>query len=180
MANENLIKIIPKEKPETPKSVKVSFIVSVVLLIILISFGVTFKVINSKMEKEKVKLGRELATFEAKKWERDLMLKAEKINSFSFLLARHTIASNFFDFLKKFCHKEVQFSGMNLNLSEHMVQLTGLADNYTALSQQILIFRKAKEIQGLKISDVNLDREGKVNFNISLVFSPNLIKEDVK
>lgn len=180
MENNNLVRIIPKERPEEPEYVKIAFIVSLIIFFVVTIAGIVLLLSLNKMKTEKVALGRKLATFEEKKLERDLQLKAEKINTFSSVFKSHLVPTRFLDFLKKFCHEKVQFIGMNLSLDDGYVELSGLADNYLALSQQILIFKKAEYVNALRVSDVNLTQGGKVSFHIYLNFSKSLINQNVQ
>jgi hypothetical protein len=124
-------------------------------------------------------LEKELAySKEEKDLEATLLNTADKMKDFSKVLSEHKYTSKFFEFLKKYSHPKVQFFSLELNNKNRRVDLSGKAESFHSLGEQILIFRRNKDIQKLRVHNIYLDRDGKVNFSLTFSFSKDLIKNE--
>jgi len=178
MVKEDLVKIIPRAKPKAPFYVNLFFWLSVILLLALV--GLYFFLDNQipSLEKKIKKLETELKPSESQKTlEEEMFFLSKRINDFPQLLAKHKFTSNLFDFLKEFCHPQVQFTSLEIDTQESKVILSGITESFYTLGEQILVLQEKEEIKGLRLSRVSLDREGKVNFDLAFTFSENLIKK---
>jgi Tfp pilus assembly protein PilN len=181
MEKNPLIKIIPKPKPETPFYVNLLFWVALILIPLL---GGGYLYLNSKLsslQDKKVQLESELSyTKEEKKLEEEVSKTALAIRDFANLLEEHLFPSKFFEFLNSISHPKVQFLSLQLDNEIYQATLSGKADNFKKLGEQILILKKNENIKGLTLYNIFLDREGKVNFSLSFNFDENLVKNKKK
>jgi len=93
----------------------------------------------------------------------------EKIKVFKEIFENHKISSNFFSLLESSCQQNVQLTRLNLATEDSRVSLEGKTESFQSLGEQFLIFRENEKVRDLILSNISLDREGKVNF--SLTFS---------
>ena len=56
------------------------------------------------------------------------------------------------------------------------MQISGEAENFVVLNQQLLIFQTDPKISNTSLSQVSLGREGKVGFTFTLTLSPEIFK----
>lgn len=177
MAKEPLIKIIPKPKPKPPFLVNFLFWLACFLFpfLILSFFFLGAKI--SALEKEKKILEKNLApsTLE-KELEKEVSLLSQKIKDFSHIWQEHKITFNFLNFLKSLAHPHVQFLSLEMEAKNYRVTLSGKAENFQVLAQQLLALKESKEIKNLKTHNIALDREGKVTFLLTFSFQEDLIK----
>lgn len=99
-----------------------------------------------------------------------------KIENFSKLIASHLFSSKFFEFIEKNSHPKIWFSRLDLNSRRRKAELFGQVDNFFVLDQQIQIFKANHLVENLNLVKVIIGKEGKVNFNLELDFSPEFFK----
>lgn len=178
MIKEKLIEIIPKAKKEISPIVNYLFWSAVALIIILI--GLFFFLQNQifALEKKGGELEKKLTTHgEQEKLDKEIKITADKIDIFSKLLSEHKITSNFFEFLKTYCHPKVQFFSLDIDAKIFKASINGKTDDFQTLGEQILIFKESGFVNDLQVSNISLDRKGKVGFELSFMFSEKIIKK---
>lgn len=106
--------------------------------------------------------------------EREVLVWREKIEDFGNLLKNHQAALNVFGFLEKATHSQVWFKKMDLDLQKKTLILSGQAASFEVLGQQILIFKKQTSVESLDLSQVSMDKDGAVQFDIQIVLKPQL------
>ncbi|MBU2579134.1 hypothetical protein KKA09_03395 [Patescibacteria group bacterium] len=176
MFKEKLIEIIPKAKKEISPVVNYLFWFACVLIVLLIGLFFFLQNQNSALEQKKANLEKKLiASEEQEKLNKEISLTAEKINIFSQLFKKHKISSNFFEFLRTYCHPKVQFLSLDLDTRIFKADLDGKTDDFQTLGEQILILSQSGFVNDVQISNISLDRKGKVDFGLSFNFSENII-----
>jgi len=75
-----------------------------------------------------------------------------------------------FIFLEKICLPAVWFSDFSFENGE--VNLSAQADNFATLEQQIDILEEEPVLRSSNITGVSVNEEGKIIFNLSLIFNP--------
>jgi len=177
MGKESLIKIIPKPKPETPFYLNLLLWLSLALLIFLVGSFFFLKTKVSDLEQRKVEIEKEFDySQEKKELEREVRKSSMLIKDFSNIFQKHITPSKFFEFLESVSHPKVQLVSLQLDNKLFHVSLSGRTENFRTLGEQILALRQNKSINDLKVYNLFLDREGKVNFGLSFNFSEDLIK----
>ncbi|MBM4177285.1 hypothetical protein FJ208_00565 [Candidatus Gribaldobacteria bacterium] len=168
-------KIIPTEKAAEPKWQRILFFCSFLPLIFIGAvYFYVFNKINS-LNKEKEFLQGQIITIsvdpknqaEEKKF---LSLKTQ-INDFGSVFQKHQTVSGIFSLIQDFCHKNIQFTSLTMSLQEGLLELSGRADNFVALSEQLIILREWPDVENPQISDIKLEKDGKVNFRLSFNFN---------
>jgi len=162
--------LIPKEKIKTSSIVNTLFLLSLILLIILGGSYVFLRFKNSSIQSNikdaddqiiKIKEERNNDT------ERYVFNTQKKIKDFSEILEKHKITSNFFTFIDRVSYKKVKFLELSLNTETKNVSLRGETENFDTLGKQILNLKKSDFVKGLEISNISLNKEGKVNFTVN-------------
>ncbi len=175
---EQFLKIIPRPKIKTSISVNSLFWFSLILSLILITlfFLLEAQIINLRAKEKEIEQGLELSSLEKNLIEK-AKVAAENINLFSKLFQEHKYTSKFLDFLKTLSHSYAQFTSLGLNNNTFFATLKGRTKNFQTLGEQILFFQQDKNIENFQISEIGLNREGKVEFKFTFNFSPQLLKK---
>lgn len=174
------IEIIPKPVEKIPFWQNFLFYFSVILLIISISsyFGFGYLLDKNKVIFEGLEetLKRE-KTPEESALEDKVLGYQKKINTFSQLISEHFYGSEVFSLIEKLCHPQVWFSQFGFNFPEYSLMLSGNSDSFSVVGQQLLLFEKESLIKEVNLSQLNLGKEGKIDFIINLSLDPTIFKK---
>ena len=162
--------LIPKEKIKTDSIFNKLFLFSLIFLIILGCSYIFLRFKNSSIQSDIKDVNNQM--IEIKKGEDNNIEKyvfdsKKKINDFSEILKKHKITSSFFAFIDEASNKEVKFLELSLNTETKNVSLKGETENFDTLGKQILNLKKSDLVKGLDISNISLNKEGKVNFSVN-------------
>jgi len=176
------IEIIPKKKIR--KWIEISpfeilyYLVIILLLVVFLSyFG--FDILINSSQQELAELEASISQKESKEvqmLEERVLQSKEKIDTFAALLGAHKKSSNFFSFLKQNCHQEIFFSKVDLNVEESEVSMSGKAESFGTLGEQILIFKTQDFVEGLVLHRISMGKEGGIEFGLSLSLNPEIFK----
>jgi len=156
-----------------------------VILIIAVSGYFVLGSLQKKADQQLGELKNKIAqteTPERRELKTDLLIKKKKIDDFALIFSKHRISSNFFLFLEKVTHPKVWISDFQLDLSKGTAILSGKAESFVDLGQQVMIFQLSgeviKQITGQEIlktdlSKIAIGKEGRVEFTFNLSFGPN-------
>ncbi|MEK7567715.1 MAG: hypothetical protein AAB513_02230 [Patescibacteria group bacterium] len=148
------------------------------------------KSLESKKEAlEKARKGFDLDTV------RDLKRLGSRIEESGKLLNQHIATSALFDILEDATIKYVRFLDMSLFLPENdgqggavegselpsivsgvQFKAKGNARNYTSVALQSDVFNRTKGFREPIISDLSLDTNGNINFSVSAIIDPQLLR----
>lgn len=117
-----------------------------------------------------------MKTQERKEAEQKLLNYQKKIDTFSQLLKNHKYLLTFFDYIEDISHPRVYFREFSLEMKESKVMLSGVADSFQALGQQILMFKKADFIENVNLSGIVIGEEGGAEFSIDFSLLPDILK----
>jgi len=162
--------LIPKEKIKTDSVFNKLFLFSLIFLIILGGFYVFLRLKNSSIQSDIRDVNNQMIEIKNEKdnnMEKYVFDTKKKINDFSEILKKHKITSSFFAFIDEASNKEVKFLELSLNTETENVSLKGETENFDTLGKQILNLKKSDFVKGLDISNISLNKEGKVNFSVN-------------
>ncbi len=164
------IEISPRARIKLPSWTIIIGIILLILLIGLIAVYSYFEFSLKKMSKELEERNIADAPLEKAIAEKEAELEPinQKIDDFNTLLAGHKKTLDIFIFLEKICLSTVWFSDFSFENGE--INLSAEADNFTTLEQQIDILEKEPLLTSSNITGVSLGEEGKIIFNLSLIF----------
>lgn len=179
MLKPDIFNIIPKPKLSLPFWANPLVGISGAILLLMVGlFGFYYFQASSWQAKVNAKKGDYIAlgTPENRAIEERADKIAEQLEKFSQAFASHRTSYVFFDFLKSNCHPNVSFSSLTLVPGSGKVSLAGQTNNYKSLGEQIVVLKDIKELSVLEISDITLDKEGKVTFKLSFTIDPSFFK----
>ncbi|MEK9174610.1 MAG: hypothetical protein AAB725_01415 [Patescibacteria group bacterium] len=164
------------QKPEFELSALAKIGLVLVGLILVFSGGLHFW---------KYRLTKEIASFngELQKLtsQRDMSLEARlnNLNSvlevFKNVLDDHRYWSQVFKMLEEKTLNTVTFKSFDVSEKENSILFTGAAPSYGVLAQQVKILEGSPNVIAVASSNINLGETGKVNFNLRVDFSKDLI-----
>jgi len=171
--------LIPKERVKASSIINKLFLLSLILLIILggiyaflkyKNYSIQSKIKDAENQIVKISAGKDGET------EKYVFDAQKKIEDFLKVFENHKIASNFLAFINESSNKEVKFSELNFNTKTNNVSLKGETKNFDTLGKQILNLKKSDLVKGLDISNISLNKEGKVDFAIIFSLDSKIFK----
>ncbi len=171
------MEIIPKQGPKIPPWVDILFYLSVILLIFTF---VSYFAVNHFIKKSQdtlADLEKTLASEISEKasLKKEILTYEKKINDFSRLISVHGKASNVFAFIEEQCHPNIWFNNFILDAEGEKLFLTGEAQDFQSLGQQMLIFREENDvIKSVELGDVSLKKEGGISFKLTFLLDPSI------
>lgn len=171
--------IVPKPISKEPAWLDWLFYASLVLVFIaLLSYFIldsslknsekTLNQINQEIENQE--------TLQLKELEKEVLGYQTKINRFSSLLPYHKKPLNFFLLLEGLCLPRVQFTNLKLEPGEDRAALSGRADSFEAVGQQIYLFQKEPLVKKISLDALLLAKEGGVDFAFDLILDPQTFR----
>lgn len=180
------IQIIPKEAAQLPLWQNISFYFSIGLIFsILASYGVLYHFTKTTATEAtnidiSIKQGK---TEQMNILEKEMKSYRDIIDAFSYLINNHKMSSNFFGkfenktgVLEKNTHPEVLFFEMNFNVKTNIVTLSGVAEKFEIVGQQVALFQQEKMVRSVKLSKADKNKDGNFEFTLDLSINPELLK----
>jgi Tfp pilus assembly protein PilN len=176
-----MVELIPKQQKVTlPRWMTVLFYGSLgAFVLVLAVFGILTLLVGateSDLQATKAAIEQE-QTVERRQLEAELTGYAKKITDFSKLLALHYDTRRFFAELEMNTHPRVWFSETKIDFDKLTVRLSGKAESFSALGQQLAIFEQSPFFRNMNLSAVSLSREGEVRFSVDFSFDPKLFQQ---
>jgi len=173
------IEIIPKKTEAKLPAVNILFYLSLILLIIFVLGYFVLGYFQKKSARtlqniENIIFQKE--TSEAKALKKKIFGYQEKIEAVASLLTSHRLSRDFFTRLEDLSYPKVFFSNLDLDVGRAQVSLSGQTENFEALGQQLLIFKKGEFIKDVSLTKVSIGKEGEIEFIIELSFDPEMFK----
>lgn len=173
------MEIIPKSDQQAPLSQKAVFVVLVISSLVIIFSIFTLESLNEKKSKDLASVKNTIAeerTDEKIKSEKYVLEWQRKINDAYFLIQNHSLSSKIFPLLQKDCHPRVWFSNFTLDVSVNSLSVSGIADSFTSLGQQLIIFNKEPLIKEAKLSNVIMNKRGQIEFGLNISVDTKTLK----
>jgi Tfp pilus assembly protein PilN len=174
-----MVEIIPKPEEEVSLGERFFFYISIILLVsAVVSYFVLVhlqKKAEDGLTEVEQKISQEL-TPEKRGLEKRIFSYQVKIQNFSKLLGQHRLSTKVFEKLEDLVHQKVWFTSLNLDSKESLVKISGKAESFQALSQQLLIFRAENLIKKANLTNISLGEEGEIEFSFLLSLDPEIFK----
>jgi cell division protein FtsL len=173
------MQIIPKkiEKVSSWEKYLFQFFLSLFLILILVS--VFLFIFEKRTEikigeiKEKIKSLENPQNLET---EKTVLTYQKKIEDFKKVLSQHSFPSKLFPFLESKTLSGVVFSKMDVDLVNSKVSLSGQAENFPTLGQQILVLKEEPLVKELSLKNVSLSEEKKVKFDLEITLDQKIFQ----
>ena len=175
-----MIEIIPKPAQKLPLWQNILFYFSIA---VLIASFLSYFVLGHFIKNSQKTLQELEGTLAREKTSSQLLLEEEvfnyqkKIADFSLLLRSHLFTSKTFGLLERNSHPKIWFFQFNLDSTKNLLVLSGEAEDFSVLGQQLLIFKKEPLIKGLDLSNISVGRKGRVAFILNFSLDPRLFKK---
>jgi len=173
------IEIIPKPKAKIPSWLNFLFYFSIVLLIASPS---AYFALDYFLKKTEANLQTLEETLAKEKTPQEIALEnrvlghQKKTRDFSWLINQHLYSSKFFAFFQKICHPKVWFSQISLDFKASQLVVSGEAETFLVLGQQLQIFKQENLIKSVNLARISMGREGGVDFSFNLLLDPIIFK----
>jgi len=173
-----VVEIIPRKAVPVPLWQKILFycLITLILGTVLSYFILGY---SQKKSLERLQNLEEIITEEKTPQkialEKEILNYQRKINNFTLILDYHPLSSKFFSFIQKTIHPNVRYSQVNLNLKESLAVVSGQAETFSALGQQLQILKRSpfNVLEDVALSRISLGRGGKVEFVLTFSFNPS-------
>jgi len=175
------IEITPAEETKKEGWQNILFIISIVLLIIAVGGFLALKFyflagINKEISEADAKISQ-TGTEEERQMRDELQTAQWEINDFKILRGNSPKVSNFFPYFESIVHPNVYFATFSLNAADNQVNLSGYADSFQTLIQQIHILQNRSDfIEKFDISNIGMAEQGGVRFDLLLTLRPSIFK----
>ena len=168
------MEIVPKPPRRIPTFERILFFLSLFLFLFTIFSFIFFFFSVNKLNSKKVELEKKIS--ELKRMKEELSQMEDRFLEIENLLNSHVFSSHFFPFLESQTLKNVVLTSLNLNVSGKQAKISGIAENFVALSKQYFLFKQSPKIEKVQITSVSITPEGKIGFEISFSFKDEVIK----
>lgn len=179
------INLLPKKiryKEDEERRKKIIFAFSVLLLVIsAVSYLGVYanKIIASNRSKElSVEMEKVSMDIEKEIKNNELFLTKNQIKDIAEMLGNHSYFSKAFNIIQNIIVDDVCLEESSLLLNEDEVlvmEISGVANNYSTVINQIAIFKNSYWIDEVEINDVSLEEEGGAVFSGNLKFRKEAI-----
>jgi len=171
------IEIAKKSKLKGPLWLYILMIAGIVLALGVAGTYFYFSKVGKDISQQIKEIDQALKkTPEEKELENTLLSKEKKIEDFQELLSKHKKVLNVFSFFQEKTHPRTWFSEFDFSGKEKTVSLSGTADSFTAIGQQILVFREEELLKNVKLSGLSMGEEGEIEFSLQLTLDPQIFK----
>jgi hypothetical protein len=105
--------------------------------------------------------------------ERDVPMEDEvlaldaKLSDIGLLLDNHIFTTKMFEFVENVTHPKVYFSSFSFEASRGAITVSGVTDSYVTFGEQYLYLDDLEEVSNVKISSVQVTKDGQVRFGLS-------------
>jgi len=170
-----MVELIPKQVPEIPKWLNILFYFSLALLVLTIA---SFFALEGSIKNKQEMLGDLNQILLSKKTSERMVMEEEVLNyekkfgDFALLSEEHLEISDIYPLIEESTHPQVWFSQFTLDSEENVINISGKAQNFEVLGQQILILEEKDFAKNLRLDSAGINKQGKVDF--TLTFTPFL------
>ena len=169
----------------TPQKLKISAVlptwrwplwVSVILLFLSVGGFISLKVYLAEIQKNIINIGNEIKMEAAKVSVDDETAIGglnDSLNTFKDMVKNHAYFSDIFNLIGSLAHSRVVFTKVDIDREKNLIQLKGVAQNYTSLAKQMVAFRENKDIKGLDVKGISFSTSG-LDFELQMTVDPQL------
>lgn len=93
------------------------------------------------------------------------------------VLGRHGFTANIFRFLEENTLSNVYYKSAEFSSLEKSLKLSGVAASNKAVVDQLALFDKRIEVDGVNLNQMNTDSSGDVNFGITISFKGDFFQK---
>ena len=174
-----MVNLIPRPIKKISKNQKI-LLYFLIFLVISLTTAYVFLISLEKQAQASLEVVEqqifEQKTTEMGSLESTIQAYKKEVDDFTPYLNNHILITKFFDFLEENTHPNIYFSQMGLKSLSANVSLSGKADSFLTLGQQLMIFNNSPLVKSVSLSNISLSEEGSIIFSIGLSLDPILFK----
>lgn len=102
------------------------------------------------------------------------VIKGKSVKS---ILSAHFYGSKIYELLEKTTVKSVVYDKFSQKINSDsmiVVTLSGEAESFSALTKQLIVYKKTKEIKKINFNEASVNKNGKASFTVDLTFDSDL------
>lgn len=165
------IEVTSKLKIRKPFWAKIFLAFCLFLLIAFLLSYTYFWYASKKINKALIKTPQEFALEdEIKTKEKELETAKQKIDKFGQILLEHRKLNNVFNLFENNCLPDVWFYKFTLNVGKANVIVSGIADSFTTIGQQLLALQAEPNLN-VNLNNISLRKTGGVDFSLTVNFN---------
>lgn len=92
------------------------------------------------------------------------------------ILANHFFSSNTLALLERDTHPQVAFTSFQYAADGRKIDLAAKAGSYRVVAEQVTIMEADPQVESVNFGGLKLDEKGLVDFKLSIVFKPSLLR----
>lgn len=108
--------------------------------------------------------------------ENDLRKIEQEISDYKVLMQGRAKITKLFPVFEQWIHPQIYFTSFALDSANRAVTLSGVAQSFQPLIQQIAILKKTPLLERYEISNIAMGESGGVTFSLLLVVKPEVLK----
>lgn len=173
------VQLIPKQEEKEPILPNVLLYLSIIILIVAISSYFVLKNFLQKTENNIQSVKNQITQLNSSpqnNLKEEVLNDQKKINDFASLLNSQKYTSQVFPFIEKLTLPNVTFSSFDLKVSKNEVSVSGFADSFQTLGQQLLAFQNDPLVKSVALSGVSLGTKSGVPFTFDLILDPKVFQ----
>ncbi|MEK7578220.1 MAG: hypothetical protein AAB789_00435 [Patescibacteria group bacterium] len=158
-----MVEIIPQKPKISLPNWHWPLWIAVALFFLSIAVFIFLKVYLSQIQAEIVNINNKIKIEAAKintDDENTVAHLSDAFNIFSGLLSKHNYFSNIFDVIGSLTYQKVVFTKFDADREKGIIQLKGVAQNYTALAKQMVALRENADVESLEVKGINFGANG--------------------
>lgn len=175
-----MVDIIPKKTAKEIPLKNISlFIAGALLFAMILGYAIMLRIESAKLlsiqdlEEGISKMGtRQDRIIENKVFDSEI-----KVKKYQALSAGRRKTSQFFDNFEGLIHPRVWFSSFGFNPDKISASVSGKTINFEILEQQLLFLKsKSDLVEGFDLSKIAFGKDGGVDFNLTINFTPKIFE----
>ncbi|MFA5368777.1 MAG: hypothetical protein WC303_02070 [Candidatus Paceibacterota bacterium] len=174
------IELSSSEKESSSLIVNIFLTIAVLVLFAALGFFAYFHFMaNPEKEMRISDLNREIAQQKSTTGgysQEDLASIGEEVSDYKILFQSRAKTSKFFENFETWVHPQIYFSNFSLNLDSRSVSLSGAANGFQPVIQQIAILKNQPLIEKYEISNIRSNDANMVTFDFALIVSSQVLK----
>ena len=174
-----MVEIIPRKAVELPFWLKILFYALVTLLVVAFLSYFILGHFQKKSLASSQNLEAEISgekTPQKVALEEEILSYQKKIGDFGLILDHRLSPSKFFDFLEENTHPQTWFSQISLSPEAGLAVVSGHAETFSALGQQIQILKRETTLKNIDLAKISLGKKGEIEFTLNLSFDNQFFK----
>lgn len=158
-----MVEIIPQKPKISLPTWRWPLWLSIALFFLSIAAFISLKVYLARIQAEITNINNQIKTEAAKinvDDENAVVRLNDSLGAFSVLVSSHSYFSNVFDVIGSLTYQKVVFTKFDADRETGIIQLKGIAQNYTALAKQMVALREQANVKNLEVKGINFGTNG--------------------